>query len=377
MYRSIALINRQALLKNLAFIEELTMLQPMIVMVKANAYGHGLLQIASILNDRPGIAFGVAALKEARSLRAHGIKNQIFLFDGGAFVGKSKDIFRYKITPVISSIRALRDITEFATHRKQKISVHLKFDTGFIRNGFDYQKLLMHGYDEEFKKLKNHAHIEIEGVATHFCMADDLNSDFTDVQIKRFEQCLDYLLDNNISFNYVHFANSATLLRKINLSERFAHLQLLNRPGLLLYGYSPFDNKSELIPVMSIKSQIIAIKEIPPQTCIGYGHTYHAPTKRRVAILAIGYGDGISRRLSNQAKVLIKGQEAPIIGTISMDSCAVDISDIPEAQEGEMATLIGNEDNKCIKASDWALICNTIVWEILTSITARLDRIVI
>lgn len=372
-----ALINSQALLKNLALIRASAHNNKIIVMVKANGYGHGLLEIASILNNQPDIALGVAALKEALLLRQHKITNQIFLFDGGAFVGNARDLFQHEITPVISTRRALHDVLEESNNSSLELRLHLKIDTGFTRNGLSYQDLLSKQHDEELALLQKNDRIYLEGIATHFCLADYPDSDFTSLQMQRFEECLSYLLDKNFSFTQVHFSNSAAILRGISLAPKIQHLQILHRPGLLAYGISPLDEKTEFSPVMSIKAQIVAIKDVPPGTGIGYGHTYHATSPRTVGVIAMGYGDGLRRALSNRATVLINGQEAPLIGTISMDSCVVDITGIKNVKEGDMATLIGQDGTKTIKAQQWASLGDTIVWEVLTSITARLDRIVI
>lgn len=376
MNRCMALINSQALLKNLALIRASAPNNKIIVMVKANGYGHGLLEIASILNNQPDIALGVAALKEALLLRQHNITNQIFLFDGGAFVGNARDIFQHKITPVVSTLRALHDLLEESNNCSKELLLHLKIDTGFTRNGLAYHDILSKRHDNEFSLLQKNHKIHLEGIATHFCLADYPHSDFTSLQMQRFEACISYLLDKNFSFTHVHFSNSAAILRGISLSPKIQHLKILNRPGLLAYGISPLDEKTEFTPVMSIKAQIVAIKDLPAGAGVGYGHTYHTTSPRTVGVIAMGYGDGLRRALSNRAAVLINGQEAPLIGTISMDSCVVDITGIENVKEGDMATLIGQDGTKTIRAEQWASLSDTIVWEILTSITARLDRIV-
>ncbi len=372
-----ALIDAQALLKNIAAIRRLTPNPKTIVMVKANAYGHGLIEIASILKDDPEISLGVAAIKEAQLLRRNGNLNPIFLFDGGAFVGNAKEIFESSITPVISSKRALNDLVQEAKNQTTTLPVHLKIDTGFIRNGFDFDKILQGTYDADLAQLKNHPRLSLEGITTHFCMADYPDSDFTNEQMKRFEQCLGYLSSQGLKFSYIHFANSAAILRRTSPHSETKNYQVVSRPGLLAYGISPLKEEPQFSPVMSITAQIVAIKNIPSGAGVGYGHTFHASSPRKIGIVAMGYGDGLKRILSNRIHVLIKGQKAPVVGTISMDSCAIDLSAIHDVTEGEMVTIIGQNGRESIKAEEWAILSQTVVWEILTSITARLERVVV
>ncbi len=377
MNRCMALINKEALLKNVAAIRRLTPNPKTIIMVKANGYGHGLIEIASILKDDPQIFLGVAAVKEAQLLRRNEIRNPIFLFDGGAFVGNAKEIFDLAITPVLSSRRALDDLASESKNHLSPLAVHLKIDTGFMRNGFDYEDLLKGVFDQDLEQLKMNPHLKLEGITTHFCLADYPDSDFTAQQVERFEQCLNYISARGLDFSYIHFANSAAILRCILPNSKFNNYQVLSRPGLLAYGISPLENPSFVTPVMSIKAQIVAIKNLKAGAGIGYGHTFHAPSPRKIGIVAMGYGDGLKRILSNRIYVLVKGQKAQVVGTISMDSCAIDLSEIEKVKEGDMATLIGQDGTEIIKAEQWAGLSGTVVWEILTSIAARLERVVI
>lgn len=375
MNRCIALIDSGSLLNNIELVRKISGYNNTIVMVKANAYGHGLLKIASILKNDPAVFFGVAAVKEALLLRRQGITNPIFLFDGGASAENPKDLFDLSITPVISSRRALASLLHHSA-RNESLSVHLKIDTGFMRNGFWYEDLLKGRFDDDFLQLKECPHLRLMGIATHFSMADELDSSFTARQLQHFENSLNYLSKLGLPINCVHFANSAALLRNIALSPS-CNYPVVNRPGLLAYGLSPLPTKHPFKAVMSIKAQIVAIKHLNEGEGVGYGQSYFAQRKRRVGVVAMGYGDGLKRCLSNRIDVLIHGQRAPLIGTISMDSCTIDLSEVEHAREGDLVTLLGQEQDQHITANDWAQKANTIVWEILTSITARLEKIVV
>ncbi len=375
MNRCTALISSQALLQNIETIRQISGNSQTIAMVKANAYGHGLLKIASILKNEASVFLGVAAIKEALLLRRQGIKNPIFLFDGGAFAEHAQDLFDLFITPVLSSKRALLSLLH---HQGASVPlpVHLKIDTGFMRNGFWYEDILNGVFDDDFLRLKECSHLRLLGAATHFCLADEPASSFTSVQLERFEECLRYLNKLGLDIECIHFANSAALLRGISLSSSFKY-PILSRPGLLAYGLSTLPTSKPFTPVMSIKAQIVAIKSLAKGEGIGYGHSYCAPSKRRIGIVAMGYGDGLKRNLSNRIDVLIHGQRAPLVGTISMDSCAVDLSDVDTAREGDLVTLLGEDHDQRITAHEWAEKADTIVWEILTSITARLEKVVV
>lgn len=373
MSRCIALIDRQALLSNIDTVRQISGNTESIVMVKANAYGHGLLKIASVLKNDAAVFLGVAAVKEALLLRRQGITNPIFLFDGGAFADNAKDMFDLAITPVLSSRRALSSLLHYSG-RETILPVHLKVDTGFMRNGFWFEDLLNGLFDDELMRLKDCPHLKLLGVATHFCLADDPTSPFTALQLERFEECVRYLARLGLDIQSIHFANSAALLSGISSSLDYP---ILNRPGLLAYGLSPLPTTRPFKPVMSIKAQIVAIKHLNEGEGIGYGHSYIAKEKRRIGIVAMGYGDGLKRSLSNRIHVLVHGQRAPLVGTISMDSCAVDLSEVDHTREGDLVTLLGQENNEIITANDWAERANTIVWEILTSITARLEKVVV
>lgn len=370
MYRCVAIIDGNALLHNLAVIKKLTKPSKIIMMVKANAYGHGLKEVAKLLKDQD-ISFGVAAIEEALILREAKITQSIFLFDGGASSDQSEQWVSYNITPVLTDLRSI-DSLEAALKKSQVINkkkVHLKIDSGFTRLGLDYQELLAGQCDELLGRLKNSPYLELSGVATHFACTDE----YIDVQMARFKQTLDYLENFGLTNFEIHMANSAAIL-----TSRFALGQknYYVRPGLSAYGLSPIAEESELMPVMSIKAQVVAIKNLNPGQGVGYGQSFRATHQKRAAIITMGYGDGLRRSLSNKGFMLVKGQKAPIIGTISMDSCAIDISDIDGVALGDMVTVLGSEGAHNISAFDLAKLSDSIPYEVLTSVSARLTRLI-
>lgn len=371
MYRCVAFIEGDALLHNLAILQKVSASKKVIMMVKANAYGHGLKEVALLLKDEP-IAFGVAAIDEALILREASIKNQIILFDGGASSDQSDLLVSQDITPVLTDMRGIesleRSLKKAGLNKKK---VHLKIDSGFMRLGLCHQKILDGSFDDLLDRLKNSDLLELEGVATHFCKTDE----YIDVQIERFQNATAYMINRGLRFEYLHMANSAAILTKRSSFARF-NKSFYIRPGLSAYGLDPMRVEShfDLRPVMSIKAQVVAIKELMPGQGVGYGHSFIANEPKRVAVITMGYGDGLRRSLSDQGYMLVRGQKAFIIGTISMDSCTIDISHIDGVNPGDMVTVLGQDGDLSITAWDIARLTDTIPYEVLTSISARLTR---
>lgn len=368
MYRCVAMIDGQALLHNLAVLKKMSSSKIMI-MVKANAYGHGLKEIALLLKDED-VSFGVAAIDEALILRKANVKNPIFLFDGGASSDQSHVLVKEDITPIITDLRSIDSLEAALSGASDKKKVHIKIDSGFTRLGFDYQEILTGKLDHMLLRLKNSKTLELDGVATHFACTDD----FIDVQSFRFQEVIDYLEHFGLSFQYLHMANSAAILT--HRSKFKSDKTFFIRPGLSAYGLDPIKENSALKPVMSIKAQVVAIKNIEAGQGVGYSHTFVAKKPMRVAIITMGYGDGLRRSWSNLGYMLVNKKKAPIIGTISMDSCAIDISEIDGINLGDMVTVLGQDGDLSISAEDWAKLSGTISYEILTSISARLTRII-
>lgn len=389
MSRSKALINRQAFLNNAAHLSKLSNDRPLLMMAKANAYGHGLKEVAQLAMESPFVyGAGVACILEAQTLREHHYQKSIFLFDSGAWV--DDDVFLLSdlgVTPVLTGYRDTETLIERMSHKKSAhpLNAHLKIDTGFMRNGLYFEKILKGAFDDLFHRLIASPFIKLEGIATHFCCADDPNNDFTELQVKRFTQCLDHIERLINCPLIVHMANSPALLRGITSVPNKPHLNHWTRPGIALFGagYSAFEKAQELSPVLSLSSRIVSTKDVKKGESIGYGHNFSADNTMKMALISIGYGDGVRRSLSGRQDVLIRGKRAPIIGTISMDSLAVDVTHLyenlgPSAIDlGTNVTLLGKDGDEQIRVEDWAKVDNTIPYEILTSIAARVVRTII
>lgn len=388
MSRSVAQINKQAFFKNAAHLSELSRNRPLLMMAKANAYGHGLREMAQLAMESPHVhGAGVACILEAQTLREHHYDKPILLFDSGAWVDDDSFLLDdLAVTPVLTGHRDMVALID-RMHGKTgtPLKVHLKIDTGFMRNGLYFEKVVNGDFDEILKRLIKTPRIELEGIATHFCCADDPTNNFTDIQISRFIECLNHLERIVKQPLLVHMANSPALLRGIVDVPTKAHLQHWVRPGISIFGagYSNFDATENLTPVLSLCSRIVSTKAVKKGERIGYGHNFSSDKHITMALVSIGYGDGVRRSLSGRQDVLIRGKRAPIIGTISMDSLAVEVTHLQEQlgpssiDLGTKVTLLGEEGDERITVEDWARVDNTIPYEILTSIAARVVRTII
>lgn len=382
VYRCMAEIDRKALLSNLSTIRSLSNGADQIAMIKANGYGHGLLQIASILREFRDVSFGVTDIDEAIIIRREGITNDIYLFDGGASCRQSQLLIDMDITPIITESKSIRLLEKCLSDQgsDKKKNIHIKIDTGFNRLGFAHSALLKGEYDALFLSVDESPVLDLDGIATHFYGADRLDCDSLERQIDIFEQCIDHLDDLGIAFRCVHMANSAAIFR--NRYSVSKNKETMVRPGLALYGIAPHDGggQDRLLPVLSIRAQIIAIKDVVRGQGVGYGHSFCAERDMVIAIVAIGYGDGIRRSLGNRGHFLLKGSRAPIVGRISMDSCAIDISEIIKefgrdaVGLGDQVTVLGQDQALSISADMLAELDGTIPYEILTSVSERITR---
>lgn len=364
MSRCIAYINKNILINNLQIINQHTQNAPIIFMVKANAYGHGLKEVAQAVSLVKGLSFGVADIKEAKLLRHCGSDKKIYLFDGGAY-DNVDELLALNIIPIIYNESMLKNYCNAIKNHEYQPELHIKIDTGFTRLGFYYTNLLNKEYDPLFRKYIYDNNLKLTALATHFSSADDDESQVTQTQIDIFSSCVKHIESLGVKPAYIHMANSDAIIKnKFSLSHNYP---FITRPGLLAYGLSPAEERFiDIKPIMSIKARVLDIKHIYTGQSVGYGQSFTAQKPTTVATIAIGYGDGLKRCLSNKGYFLYKGQRASIVGTISMDSCVIDISHINGTKIKETATVMG--------AKEMASICHTIPYEIVTGLSSRIDR---
>ncbi|MCR4337014.1 MAG: alanine racemase [Candidatus Omnitrophica bacterium] len=336
-----------------------------LTVIKADAYGHGMLQIAQELNDLGVQIFGVSNVEEGMALRKAGIRQKILLFESTLpFLAKS--IVDYQLTPTICTLPLASAINDYAKKKKQKVAIHVKIDTGMTRLG-----LSGHQVEEFLHQLSQFNNLSLEGIYTHLPMADS-HREFTHRQIQQFEKLVSKLQSQGYHFRYIHAANSMGL---VGYETRLLNLA---RSGLMLYGLYPHASlvkKIVLKPAMSVKSQIIYFKDIPRGQGISYGHSFKAHRPMTVATLPIGYQEGYFRVLSNQAHVLIQGKRCPVIGRVTMDQIIVDVSEVKNPKLGMPAVILGQQGRENISVDELARHAQTISYEIVCSLGSRLTRI--
>lgn len=333
--------------------------------VKADAYGHGAVLVARALESTGIKRLGVATLEEGLELRRQGLRAEIHVLDG--LMGPVPDYFSNRLYPVVHSLKELETLKAHLSEDGREMCASLKFDTGMGRLGFFASQV-----DEVMAILKRTPALRIVAVLSHLARADEEEPEFTQRQFTLFRKLRDILVERGIKNARYSIANSAAIL-----DGQMADLDWV-RPGIALYGAYPhprFGPKLDLKPVLELKSQVIALKKFSPGSTLGYGATFETTRESVVAVLPIGYADGYPRLLSNRAHVLLRGHKAAVVGRISMDLTLVDVTDIPGAAIGDEVTLIGEDGGACIRVEEVAAWADTISYEILCGLTARVPRI--
>ncbi|MCB0403284.1 MAG: alanine racemase [Bdellovibrionales bacterium] len=363
-YRTVAEINLQALVKNLVSLRS-SCRKEVIPVVKADAYGHGMVPIAKVLLHRGCCeALAVATLEEAIELRNQFNRRFSILVLSGFLPHQVDAYYRYNLIPVIHSLPHLKSLL----HRSQLPPVHLKLDSGMNRLGIKPNE--MPDAIETLKKLPD----KLAGFATHLADSEDTKSQFIDEQLSVFEHWCQELRSRRLlqTDARIHFANTGAVLRgKASFSTAV-------RPGIALYGISPnssLEAGQQLVPILQWKTRILAIKALHEGDTVGYGRAYEAHEGERIALVSVGYADGYPRLASNRGHVLINGQKAPIRGLISMDLLAVDVTHVDGAREAGLVCLIGQDGKQRVSAWDIARWSETIPYEILCGLSKRVQKI--
>ena len=324
--------------------------------MKANGYGTYLNKNINVIKDFNIIA--TAIVKEAVELRLSGFKNKIFVLNQ-PYVEDIENIINYDVTIGVADLNFIKELSK----RKDKFTIHLELETGMGRTGISLTDL-----DEVLEFLKETNNIEVEGVYTHLSAADT-DEDFTNKQMELFKTGVSKIKEYYKDIKYIHASASNGIL---NVEDDFCNLV---RPGILLYGYLPstkIKKQIDLQPVAKLKSRILFIKKIEKDTSISYGRTFISTDKMTIATIGIGYADGIRRNLSNIGKVIIDGKKSNMVGTICMDSFMADVTNIDNVKVGDYVYIW---DNDKIKLEDIANQCNTISYEILSTISNRVPRV--
>lgn len=335
--------------------------------IKADAYGHGMLRVAGCLNGCGCKFFGVSNVSEGAALRAAGFKQYILLFES-TLVSDAREIVEYGLTPTVCTMEMAQALDECARQAGIRLPVHVKLDTGMGRLGINEAQAL-----EFIQSLRSQfAHLICEGIYTHFPVADT-DREFTLGQMRRFRDIVYGLQNQFITFTYIHAGNS------MGLGDYKSDLFNLARPGIMLYGLYPLDDlktKVHVKPVMSVKTKVIFVQTIAQGRGISYGHTFKASHDMTVAVLPIGYSNGYLRALSNRAFVLVGGVRCPVVGRITMDQTIVDVTALTLSgrtlKAGDEAVIMGVQKGESISADEVAHWAGTINYEILCSLGSRL-----
>jgi alanine racemase len=343
----------------------------LMAVVKADAYGHGAVMVAQAALRAGASWLGVATVPEGIELRTAGIQAPILVMGAVNSSEEMQAIARWQLQPTLVTPKQALVFSETLSRLDAAglVEVHLKLDTGMSRLGFPAAEAV-----EFVRFVRQLPHLTIGGVYSHFATADSPNPTTMIQQHQRFQAAIAQLKTQNLLPPRLHLANTAA-----TLADPTLHYDMV-RVGLGLYGLYPAPHLQSVLnlkPAMQVKARITLLKDLPVGTGVSYGHSYVTDHPIRMAVVGIGYADGVPRILSNRINVMVKGQLAPQIGTITMDQLMVDVTHLPDLQEGDVATLLGQDGPHCITPDDWADLTQSISWEILCGFKHRLPRIAV
>lgn len=360
-------INLASLRHNLRVIARVAK-SPVWSVLKADGYGHGAKAVARTLERAGTAGICVALLEEAIELREAGIKLPILVM-GGYYGGAWGDLLRHDLTPVVydqSHVEGLAEEVRFTG--SEPIRVHLKVDTGMARLGVTPREL-----PSVARAFLRHPEVVLDGLMTHFACADSGEMESVGHQLDVFDSVSAKLGEMGLTPKVRHAANSAAIFQ----CER-AHLDFV-RPGIALFGVEPSSSMApDLRPAMCIRTEVVALRDLEPGESAGYGATWTARRKSRIATIPLGYADGLSRALSNKGHVLVRGRRAPIVGAVSMDLTMIDVTDVAGAEIRDEVVFIGSQrgplGEDAITVSEVSRVLGTIPWEVLTNVSRRVPR---
>ena len=369
IYRIYARIDLDALKHNVEGIKKCKSKDAMLMgVVKAGAYGHGADVLAHELEDMGFDWFAVATADEGIELRNSGIQKPILVL-GYCDACQYPELIEWNITPTIYTYDMAEALERAAAAVHKKVDIHVKIDTGMGRIGF----LVEDETIETIRSIQAMEHLNIQGIFTHFACADTFDKSHVEQQIEKFHWIIEKLNYVGISPEICHCSNSASIMELAT-----EHMNMV-RSGIILYGLYPSDEVStevlDLKPVMSLYSHVVHVKEVEPGATVGYGATYVAERKTRIATIPVGYADGYPRSLSNKAYVLIRGKRAPIVGRICMDQFMVDVTDIDDVTTGDVVTLIGRDGDDFLSVEEISELAGSFNYEFICDVSWRVPRV--
>lgn len=342
----------------------------LIGVVKADAYGHGALDVVQTLLENGIDRLAVAVLSEGIQLRKNGIDKHIMIL-GLTPDTLNEELIKYDIEPAVSSYEYAFKLSNDAKRMNKTVKIHIALDTGMGRIGF----LPNEDGVNEVCKISKLPNIEIEGLFSHFCTADELNKEYSNMQFEKYNWFYDALMERQVKVNMKDIANSAAIMELPK-----THFDA-SRPGIILYGYYPSTevdkNELDIKPIMTWKANVMHVKKLGKGEYISYGRKFRTERESLIATLPVGYADGYTRMMSGKAKVIINGKFAPVVGNICMDQCMVDVTDAGDVKAGDEVILMGRSGNLKFDADDIAPILGTINYEILCMVSKRVPRVYI
>jgi len=367
-------VSLKALRQNARNLAKLAHPSGLIAVVKANAYGHGIVPASKAFLQGGAKCLGVAFVQEGVTLRKAGIRCPIIVLTP-TLEAELATLLKNKLTPQISSYEGAKALSKVAQklHLK-KVGVHVKLDTGMGRVGFQAQ-----GVQEFIDQLLSLPIIKIEAFYTHLATADWADPGYASEQIRSFESAFEKMkaiFPGEPEDLNAHVANSAALLTDFFPKMKGGWV----RPGLAFYGVYPNERSKkrvELVPAMQLKARIIHIKDLDKGRSVSYGRTFFTKSETKVATLGIGYADGLLRSLSNKGFCLVKGKKVPLVGTVCMDMTMADVSKVPGVKVGDIATLFGRDGQAVLPVEEQAALAGTISYELLCAVGERVPRVYI
>jgi alanine racemase len=361
-------VDLDALFHNLAQARSLCPGTRILAVVKANAYGHGAVPVAVALEKAGVDFFGVSLIEEGAELRQAGIQGDILVL-GGAY-SDYDEIVAHDLVPIVFTAEHLNSLQKAAVRARRTIRAHLKVDTGMGRLG-----LLPSELGAFLKHLRAADRVVLDGLLSHLSHADEGDTPASRMQLERFRAVAKDLQEAGHPVRWRHLANSAAAM---NLAETKDGRDLnLVRPGLMLFGGYPAErlrSTCELEPVLSWKTSITHLKRLGPGAPVSYGGTWTTSVESLIAVLPVGYADGYNRRMSNRGEVLVRGQRAKVVGAVCMDLCMVDVTHVPKVRLHDEVVLLGRQGKEIISAQEIAQHCDTIPYEVLCAVSARVPR---
>ena len=365
---TVAEIDLGALRANFHALRAVTSHRELMVVVKADAYGHGAVTVARCLGEEGCRHFGVATLDEARELRTSGVGGRVYL-QAGFFAEQAAEIVTLDVTPFVfdAAMIGVLDRAARAAGRND-FPIHIKIDSGATRLGVMPAEI-----PQVIENVRRATAVRLEGVCTLLANAGDPQSPITGAQLKVFHAAIDTMTGAGMRPSVLHVANSAALVLRSD-----SHFNLV-RPGLAIYGLPPVAavrERVELRPVMTLKTRLMQIKRAPAGSGVGYGHTFIAPRESLIGVLPVGYADGYRRGLQHGGEILVRGMRAPVVGAVSMDLTTIDLTDVPGAAVGDEVILWGGSGDNAISVNDVARLAQTISYEMLCTVGRRVPRVI-